>query len=84
MYKLVKLTKKTAAQLINQICPRLTINKDATAPDVAIFRADYSVYQFEIRFQFEEERLVAGLPITTREFHQALKNKIQIKESEQK
>lgn len=40
------------------------------------FRADYSVDELEIRFQFEEERLAAGLPINTREFHQALKNRI--------
>lgn len=46
------------------------------------FRADYSVDQLEIRFQFEEERLAAGLPINTREFHRALKEKL--KECEQK
>lgn len=46
------------------------------------FRADYSVDQLEIRFQFEEERLAAGLSITTREFHKALKQRI--KEREQK
>lgn len=46
------------------------------------FRADYSVDQLEIRFQFEEERLTAGLSITTREFHKALKQRI--KECEQK
>lgn len=46
------------------------------------FRADYSVDQLEIRFQFEEERLAQGLPINTREFHRALKEKI--KECEQK
>ena len=40
------------------------------------FRADYSVDQLEIRFQFEEERLAAGLPINTREFHRALKEKL--------
>lgn len=41
------------------------------------FRADYSVDQLEIRFQFEEERLAAGLPINTREFHRELKQRIQ-------
>ena len=46
------------------------------------FRTDYSVDQLEIRFQFEEERLAQGLPINTREFHRALKEKI--KECEQK
>ena len=46
------------------------------------FRMDYSVDQLEIRFQFEEERLAQGLPINTREFHRALKEKI--KECEQK
>ena len=45
------------------------------------FRADYSVDQLEIRFQFEEERLGQGKPINTREFHRALKEKI--KECEQ-
>ena len=40
------------------------------------FRKDYSVDQLEIRFQFEEERLAAGLPINTREFHLALKEKL--------
>ncbi len=40
------------------------------------FRADYSVDQLEIRFQYEEERLAAGLPINTREFHRALKEKL--------
>lgn len=47
------------------------------------FRTDYSVDQLEIRFQFEEERLAQGLPINTREFHRALKEK-KIKECEQK
>lgn len=46
------------------------------------FRADFSVDQLEIRFQFEEERLAQGKPINTREFHRALKEKI--KECEQK
>lgn len=45
------------------------------------FRADYSVDQLEIRFQFEEERLAQGKPVNTREFHRALKEKI--KESDQ-
>lgn len=40
------------------------------------FRADYTVDQLEIRFQFEEERLAAGLSITTKEFHKALKERI--------
>lgn len=46
------------------------------------FRADYSVDQLEIRFQFEEERLAAGLPINTREFHRELKKRIQEVEQE--
>lgn len=46
------------------------------------FRADYSVDQLEIRFQFEEERLAADLSITNREFYKALKQRI--KECEQK
>lgn len=45
------------------------------------FRADYSVDQLEIRFQFEEERLAQGKSINTREFYRALKEKI--KECEQ-
>ena len=43
---------------------------------------DYSVDQLEIRFQFEEERLAAGLPINTREFHRELKKRIQEVEQE--
>lgn len=45
------------------------------------FKEFYTVDQLEIRFQFEEERLAAGLPINTREFHRALKEKL--KECEQ-
>lgn len=41
------------------------------------FRADFSVDDLEIRFSFEEERLAAGLPINTREFHRELRKKIQ-------
>lgn len=42
------------------------------------FRADYSVDQLEIRFAFEEERLVAGLPINrTREFMSALRKRLE-------
>lgn len=40
------------------------------------FREDYTVDDLEIRFRFEEERLAAGLPINTREFHRELKNRI--------
>lgn len=40
------------------------------------FLKNYTVDQLEIRFQFEEERLAAGLPINTREFHQVLKEKL--------
>ena len=39
------------------------------------FRADFSVEQLEIRFQFEEERLQQGLSITNRDFHNQLKQK---------
>lgn len=46
------------------------------------FRADYSVDQLEIRFQFEEERLAQGKPINTREFYRELQKRI--KECEQK
>lgn len=42
------------------------------------FRADYSVDQLEIRFQFEDERLAAGLPINrTREFMSALRKRLE-------
>lgn len=41
------------------------------------FRADYSVDQLEIRFQFEDERLAAGLPINrTREFMSELRKRL--------
>ena len=40
------------------------------------FKDRYTVDQLETRFQFEEERLAQGLPINTREFHRALKEKI--------
>ena len=40
------------------------------------FKESYTVDQLETRFQFEEERLAAGLPINTREFHRALKEKL--------
>lgn len=39
MYKTLKLTKQTASELIGRICPRLSIRKDNTPPEVAIFRA---------------------------------------------
>lgn len=42
------------------------------------FKEFYTVDQLEIRFQFEEKRLAAGLPINTREFHRALKEKIHL------
>ena len=42
------------------------------------FRADYSVDQLEIRFDFEEERLAAGLPINrTREFMSELRKRLE-------
>ena len=41
------------------------------------FKDRYTVDELEIRFAFEEERLAAGLPINTREFHRELKKKIQ-------
>ena len=37
------------------------------------FRADYSVRDLELRFQFEEERLAQGQSITNRDFHNQLK-----------
>lgn len=39
MYKTLKLTKKTASELIGRICPRLHVTRDDTPPDVAIYRA---------------------------------------------
>lgn len=49
MYKTVKLTKKTAWELISRIHPRLNISKDSTPPDVAIFRASTGPEGLEIR-----------------------------------
>lgn len=42
------------------------------------FRADFSVDDLEIRFSFEEERLAAGLPINTHEFHKELKKRLEL------
>lgn len=39
----VKLTKRTAWELISRIFPRLNISKDTTPPDVVIFRYLISV-----------------------------------------
>jgi 3'-phosphoadenosine 5'-phosphosulfate sulfotransferase (PAPS reductase)/FAD synthetase len=47
------------------------------------FRADYSVNELEIRFDFEEERISYGLSITNNDFRQKLKEKIR-KEGESK
>ena len=49
MYKTLKLTKKTASELIGRICPRLNINKDNTPPEVAIFRATTGPKGLEIK-----------------------------------
>ena len=40
------------------------------------FRADYSVEELEIRFDFEEERLNQGLSITNKDFYTKLKGVI--------
>lgn len=40
------------------------------------FRADYSVEEMEIRFDFEEERLNQGLSITNKDFYTKLKEVI--------
>ena len=37
--KTIRLTKKTATQLIHQIMPRAVVIKDETAPEATIFRA---------------------------------------------
>lgn len=41
------------------------------------FKDRWPMEHLEIRFAFEEERLAAGLPINTREFHRELRKKIQ-------
>lgn len=40
------------------------------------FQKNYSVDDLEIRFQFEEERIVQGLSITNRDFHNQLKERL--------
>lgn len=45
----VKLTKKTAYELMSRVFPRLYISKDATPPDVVIFRACTGPAGLEIR-----------------------------------
>lgn len=45
----VKLTKRTAWELISRIFPRLNISKDTTPPDVVIFRASTGPAGLEIR-----------------------------------
>lgn len=40
------------------------------------FKAEWSVEALETRFAFEEERTAAGLSITNREFHKALKERL--------
>lgn len=40
------------------------------------FKADYTVQELDIRFQFEEERLAEGKRITGREFFRELKKKL--------
>lgn len=46
------------------------------------FRADYSVKELEIRFNFENERLAGGLPIKGREFFNALKAQLEVSAGE--
>lgn len=47
--KTVKLTKKTAKQLIDRICPRLNIVKEATLPNMTIYTAHTGPEGLEIR-----------------------------------
>lgn len=47
--KRLKLTKKTAVELIGRIFPGLHISKEETGPDVAIFRASTGPQGLEIR-----------------------------------
>lgn len=49
MVKPVKLTKKTAWELISRIHSQLNISNDAAAPEVAIFRASTGPEGLEIR-----------------------------------
>lgn len=47
--KTIRLTKKTATQLIHQIMPRAVVIKDDTAPEATIFRAVTDPNGLEIR-----------------------------------
>ena len=47
--KTIRLTKKTATQLIHQIMPRAVVVKDDTAPEVTIFRTETNLNGLEIR-----------------------------------
>ncbi len=40
------------------------------------FRRDYSVEELDIRFDFEDDRIAAGLPIKGREFYSALRERL--------
>ena len=44
------------------------------------FRADYSVRQLELRFQFEQQCQQAGTSLTNREFFRLLKEHLQKQE----
>lgn len=44
------------------------------------FRADYSVRQLELRFQFEQQCRQAGISLTSREFFRLLKEHLQNQE----
>ena len=56
--------------------------KDMDERTWGTFRADYSVKELEIRFDFEEERISQGLSITNKDFRQKLKEKIRKREHE--
>lgn len=49
MYKPLKLTKKTARELIGRICSRLDITKEETASNAITFRASTGPSGLEIR-----------------------------------
>lgn len=42
------------------------------------FRADYSVEQLEVRFDFEQERIAEGKPVKGREFFRELKQRLEV------
>lgn len=62
--KTVKLTKKTAKQLIDRVCPRLNIVKEITPPDVAIYTTRTGPEGLEIRCENDWYDLNGRLKLT--------------------